>query len=303
MIDYRAEPNGKRRRLYSSAAAAVAFTAVVLLYGTSFPGTGIPLFASPPDSSQVPPMVPDVEHLEQIAADGSSDTVAESSPQPDETLAGLTVGERLKRLDSLMLVVAADSLETLMVEYEQLLDSALSVRYGEPPTPSYARNRQSSTPRSNARGTNDPASILSDADRVASTSAQAPVPVVEPSSIASDSRTPSAAPESTLSTPEAPQVRTENQSQPASTTTTRSPDVTTLAERTRTNVDAERAEQPLRQRSNDGYTRSTPRSTMRSNNTLSGTQPEGGTSSSTTVTTFPSRNLSDGLQAPASKRT
>ena len=253
-------------------------------------------------------MVPDVELLEQIAAESSTDSVAAPSSPSDEALAGLTVGERLKRLDSLMLVVPTDSLETLMVEYEELLDSALSVRYGEPPTPSYARNRHSSTPRSNARGTNDPASTQSDADRVASTSPRSPAPVAERSSVATESPTPSAAPASTTSTPETPLVRTNDEASRAATTTTRTPEVTALAEGTRTNVDGDRADPPLRQRSNDGYTRSTPRSSLRSNNTLSGTQPEGSASSSTTnrptrsQSSTPSRRSNAGSVATSETR-
>ena len=45
---------------------------------------------------------------------------------------GLTLGERLKKLDSLMRVAPTDSLEILMTEYERLLDSAMT---GKDPTP------------------------------------------------------------------------------------------------------------------------------------------------------------------------
>ena len=289
MIDYRAEPRVHRRRNRTGTVAAAGCIGLLLLGVYTFSGPGAPLFASPPDSTSVPPLVPDVELL-QDAADSSRPETPEESAESDGSRAGLTVGERLKRLDSLMLVVDSDSLQYLMAEYEELLDSALNVRYGEPPTPSYARNRGPATPRSNAPEGVQPDTPRPEADRV--------VPQTPPSAVA-EAETPDPASDRPVVEVRADVRPTENV--PSSAPAAPQPSSEEIAVETASTVVTESVDPaPLRQRSNDGYVRSTPRSSMRSNNSQSGTQPTGTTTSPAPSTT--SRSTSSARSTSASRR-
>ncbi len=106
--------------------------------------------ALPPDSTSLPPLLPDLDELQRdTGAALTIDTTRDIVTGPfGATSAGLTVGERLKRLDSLMLVVPADSLGTLMTRYEELLDSALRIETNAPPR-TYAAETKDRTERSN----------------------------------------------------------------------------------------------------------------------------------------------------------
>ena len=58
---------------------------------------------------------------------------------------GLTVGERLKRLDSLMRIVPPDSLEVLMAEYDRLLDSTMLAQSSEEELMAFSTEESSPT--------------------------------------------------------------------------------------------------------------------------------------------------------------
>lgn len=86
---------------------------------------------------------PDVDTAATVVdaelADSTSEIVTgpvtDTTSGPNASIdAGPTIGERLKRLDSLMTVAPSDSLAVLMERYEALLDSAVSARSPESPT-------------------------------------------------------------------------------------------------------------------------------------------------------------------------
>lgn len=68
---------------------------------------------------------------EEETADSATPVINEIVTGPterDNAEMGLTVGEQLKHLDSLMRVVPPDSLEILMAEYDRLLDSVMTAQ-------------------------------------------------------------------------------------------------------------------------------------------------------------------------------
>lgn len=107
------------------------------------------------------------------AGTGRSDIVTGPNDAVEYRKVGLTVGERLKQIDSLIQVVPADSLGILMAEYERLLDSAMggSVSAASPESPSdepkareTAPNYPRSTPRSSINTSAERVLVQSDHD-------------------------------------------------------------------------------------------------------------------------------------------
>lgn len=90
-----------------------------------------------------------------------------SGPIPAETV-GLTVGERLKNLDSLMTLLPADSLPHLMMEYERILDSAVMAQSS--PSVRTTRPTSSSDQIATQSNGNEPTSLT------VTTSSFAPLP-------------------------------------------------------------------------------------------------------------------------------
>ena len=66
------------------------------------------------------------------------DVVTGPSPSSAQREVGLTVGERLKRLDMQMQTAPPDSLGILMAEYERLLDSAMGGPAATEPTTAHS---------------------------------------------------------------------------------------------------------------------------------------------------------------------
>ena len=243
-----------------------------------------------PDSTELPPLIPDVDELQSdttaaIAIDTARDIV--TGPFGG-TSAGLTVGERLKRLDSLMLVVPADSLAVLMERYEELLDSALMIQTDAPPRTYAAENRET-TPRSNQSS-----------GRIAS----------RPSTEANGSK--DEMPSSSSSSDAATTVSITPVETPASTAPDRveeSPVAQLDQRETTTRSEPTRPVRPsdaavIQRRSNSGYVRSTPHSQRRSNdNWTARNDSETRTterSGARTETTTRSRRSNHGSEAIAS---
>ncbi|MGE3802172.1 MAG: hypothetical protein AB7H80_14235 [Candidatus Kapaibacterium sp.] len=63
-----------------------------------------------------------------------------TGPETAPTPVGLTLGEQLKQLDERMKVAPTDSLEILMIEYDRLLDSAITGKTSPRPTSTPASN-------------------------------------------------------------------------------------------------------------------------------------------------------------------
>lgn len=81
------------------------------------------------------------------------DVVTGPSPSSAAREVGLTVGERLKRLDMLMQTAPPDSLGILMAEYERLLDSAMGGPAASAPTSGPAEEQTASAAPSYPRST------------------------------------------------------------------------------------------------------------------------------------------------------
>lgn len=290
MIDCRAEQPRNRERFVRLLPLVAATLVAVGAWGVSITGSSPLLFASLPDSTDVPPIVPDMEQLQEQ----TEDTLTESRIVPgptDDDVAGLTVGERLKRLDSLMLVVPPDSLEPLMAAYEELLDSALRIQYSGADGPSYGRESKGTTSRSNAvRSTPRSQAVRQDGARPSN-------PVA-----AEESRT---TPSTDLATAAADGSQSVQKVQTASDRESAEGPTEAIEPAARTEQTTrvqQIPEEPVRQRSDDGYVRSTPRSTMRSNRKPSGLQPEGTRTESTQSTSVVSSQRSNAASSEPTGR-
>lgn len=236
------------------AAASIAYS----FYSVDPSVESLSIGALPPDSTDLPPLIPDVDELQRdTSAAISIDTTRDIVTGPfGETSAGLTVGERLKRLDSLMLVVPADSLGSLMARYEDLLDSALMLQTSAPDRTYAAENRER-TQRSNESADVKTSEITIAATQQPARPVQTKSPTAPSIDIAEVSNT-SIIPASPPS----------NQSaEPVPTTT----DPTRPVRQSDAAV--------LNRRSNSGYVRSVPLSQRRSNDNWASSNQNNGTSS------------------------
>lgn len=226
-----------------------------------------------PDSTELPPLIPDIEELKRdtvaaLSVDSSSGIV--TGPFSASGV-GLTVGERLKRLDSLMLVVPADSLEGLMAEYDLLLDSALGSRGVS--TPSYVVDTSATTIRSNISAPSDtPTSPIATTEAVTpSMEASSPEEVDSGAMFASLVQDP---PKLQIEEPAPPPIV---QERPApSRVETSTPEVAIVQADSPPPSDLE----VISRRSNSGYIRSVPHSARKRTNKSTVVQSESNSSSS-----------------------
>lgn len=164
----------KRSGLFTSSTlrAALQFCALLLLASCSSSEEAIYADSDTPLGSANDSALSENVLPPDSPAVSRPDIVTGPTPANTNREAGLTVGERLKKLDLLMQTAPPDSLGILMAEYERLLDSAMggpasAEPPGAQPTAQTAQSASTapstyprSTPRSSLNGSGDSRTLV-----------------------------------------------------------------------------------------------------------------------------------------------